>query len=90
MIRLETLLEKLRAYSPESDLELVRRAYLFSAQEHKGRGWAPRLGHPTRPISYAVKGHSALHRRYLQHGARGDRLMTTVLDVSRSDLSSDA
>jgi GTP pyrophosphokinase len=49
MIRLETLLDKLRAYSPESDLELVRRAYLFSAQEHKGqvrRSGEPYLVHP--------------------------------------------
>jgi GTP pyrophosphokinase len=49
MIRLETLLEKLRAYSPESDLELVRRAYAFSAQEHKGQvrhSGEPYLVHP--------------------------------------------
>ena len=49
MIRLETLLDKLRAYSPESDLELVRRAYLFSAQEHKGQvrhSGEPYLVHP--------------------------------------------
>ena len=49
MIRLETLLEKLRSYSPESDLELVRRAYLFSAQEHKGQvrhSGEPYLVHP--------------------------------------------
>ena len=37
MIRFETLLEKVRAYSPESDLELLRRAYVFSALEHKGQ-----------------------------------------------------
>jgi GTP diphosphokinase / guanosine-3',5'-bis(diphosphate) 3'-diphosphatase len=49
MIRLETLLDKLRAYSPESDLELVRRAYLFSATEHKGQlrhSGEPYLVHP--------------------------------------------
>jgi len=49
MIRLETLLEKLRSYSPESDLELVRRAYEFSAQEHKGQvrhSGEPYLVHP--------------------------------------------
>jgi hypothetical protein len=34
MIRFETLLEKVRAYSPEADLELLRRAYVFSALEH--------------------------------------------------------
>jgi GTP pyrophosphokinase len=38
MIRFETLLEKVRSYTPEADLELLRRAYVFSALEHKGPG----------------------------------------------------
>jgi len=49
MIRLETLLDKVRAYSPESDTDLVRRAYVFSAQEHKGQirlSGEPYLVHP--------------------------------------------
>ena len=49
MIRFETLLEKVRAYSPESDLELLRRAYVFSALEHKGQvrhSGNPYLVHP--------------------------------------------
>jgi GTP pyrophosphokinase len=49
MIRFETLLEKVRAYSPESDLELLRRAYVFSALEHKGQvrhSGDPYLVHP--------------------------------------------
>ena len=36
MIRFESLLEKVRAYSPDADFELLRRAYVFSALEHKG------------------------------------------------------
>jgi GTP pyrophosphokinase len=49
MIRFETLLEKVRAYSPEADLELLRRAYVFSALEHKGQvrhSGEPYLVHP--------------------------------------------
>jgi GTP pyrophosphokinase len=49
MIRFEDLLEKLRSYTPESDLELVRAAYLFSAKEHKGQvrqSGEPYLVHP--------------------------------------------
>jgi GTP pyrophosphokinase len=49
MIRFETLLEKVRAYSPEADLELLRRAYVFSAREHKGQvrhSGEPYLVHP--------------------------------------------
>ena len=37
MIRFEDLLDKVRGYSPDADLELLRRAYVFSALEHKGQ-----------------------------------------------------
>ena len=49
MIRFETLLEKVRSYSPEADLELLRQAYTFSAAEHKGQvrhSGEPYLVHP--------------------------------------------
>jgi GTP pyrophosphokinase len=49
MIRFETLLEKVRSYSPEADLELLRKAYVFSALEHKGQvrhSGEPYLVHP--------------------------------------------
>src|ERR687897_1400213 len=37
MIRFEDLIEKVRASNPDADIELLRRAYLFSAFEHKGQ-----------------------------------------------------
>src|SRR6478672_11126291 len=49
MIRFEDLLEKVRAYSPEADVELLRRAYVFSAFEHRGQvrhSGEPYLIHP--------------------------------------------
>jgi GTP diphosphokinase / guanosine-3',5'-bis(diphosphate) 3'-diphosphatase len=49
MIRFEDLLEKVRGYSPDADLELLRRAYVFSALEHKGQvrhSGEPYLVHP--------------------------------------------
>jgi guanosine-3',5'-bis(diphosphate) 3'-pyrophosphohydrolase len=49
MIRFETLLEKVRSYSPEADVELLRKAYVFSALEHKGQvrhSGEPYLVHP--------------------------------------------
>jgi guanosine-3',5'-bis(diphosphate) 3'-pyrophosphohydrolase len=49
MIRFEDLLERVRRYSPEADLELLRRAYVFSALEHKGQvrhSGEPYLVHP--------------------------------------------
>jgi GTP pyrophosphokinase len=48
MIRFETLLEKVRGYSPEADLELLRPAYVFSALEHKGQ-----VRHSGEPVSGA-------------------------------------
>ena len=49
MIRFEDLIDKVRANSPDADIELLRRAYVFSAMEHKGqvrRSGEPYLVHP--------------------------------------------
>ncbi len=49
MIRFEDLIEKVRAANPEADTELLRRAYVFSAYEHKGQvrgSGEPYLVHP--------------------------------------------
>jgi guanosine-3',5'-bis(diphosphate) 3'-pyrophosphohydrolase len=49
MIRFEDLLEKVRAYSQDADVELLRRAYVFSAFEHRGQvrhSGEPYLIHP--------------------------------------------
>jgi GTP pyrophosphokinase len=49
MIRFEDLVEKVRGNNPEADTELLRRAYVFSAFEHKGQvrhSGEPYLVHP--------------------------------------------
>src|SRR5260221_8441827 len=49
MIRFEDLIEKVRATSPDAEVELLRRAYMFSAYEHKGQvrhSGEPYLVHP--------------------------------------------
>jgi guanosine-3',5'-bis(diphosphate) 3'-pyrophosphohydrolase len=49
MIRFEDLVEKVRGGNPEADIELLRRAYVFSAFEHKGQvrhSGEPYLVHP--------------------------------------------
>jgi GTP pyrophosphokinase len=49
MIRFEDLVERVRSANPEADTELLRRAYVFSAYEHKGqvrRSGEPYLVHP--------------------------------------------
>jgi len=47
--RFEDILEKVEAYNPQSDEDLLRRAYVFSAREHRGqvrRSGEPYLVHP--------------------------------------------
>src|SRR5215467_8203719 len=49
MIRFEEILDKVQAYNPQTDEDLLRRAYVFSAREHKGqvrRSGQPYLIHP--------------------------------------------
>ena len=49
MIRLEDILAKVEKHHPGDDLDLIRRAYIFSAKEHKGQVRAsgePYLTHP--------------------------------------------
>src|SRR5438094_7149312 len=49
MIRIEDICEKVRRNHPQADLNLLRRAYFFSAREHKGQTRAsgePYLVHP--------------------------------------------
>ena len=49
MIRFEEILDKIQAYNPLTDEDLLRRAYVFSAREHKGqvrRSGEPYLVHP--------------------------------------------
>jgi GTP pyrophosphokinase len=49
MIRFEDLIEKVRRSNPDADIELLRRAYVFSAFEHKGQvrhSGEPYLVHP--------------------------------------------
>src|SRR3954447_106253 len=49
MIRFEDLVEKVRVSNPDADIELLRRAYVFSAFEHKGQvrhSGEPYLVHP--------------------------------------------
>lgn len=49
MIRIEDIIEKVESNHPQADVELIRRAYLFSALHHRGQKRAsgePYLVHP--------------------------------------------
>jgi len=49
LIRLEDILEEVHRYNPETDLDLVKKAYVYSAKVHQGqtrRSGEPYLVHP--------------------------------------------
>ena len=49
MIRITTILDRISEYAPDADLELVERAYVFSARVHEGQvalSGEPYLAHP--------------------------------------------
>ncbi|MEK7881057.1 MAG: HD domain-containing protein, partial [Deltaproteobacteria bacterium] len=49
MIRLEDILDKVAAYNPSADLDVIKRAYVFSAKVHEGQtrlSGEPYLSHP--------------------------------------------
>src|SRR5437899_8824162 len=49
MIRLEEILDKVEKHRPGDNFDMIRRAYIFSAKEHKGQVRAsgePYLMHP--------------------------------------------
>ena len=53
MIRLEQILEKVHQNHPDDDSEVVRRAYIFSAKEHKGQVRASGEPYMTHPLEVA-------------------------------------
>src|SRR3989449_4645587 len=49
MIRFEDILDKIESYKPDYDEELLQKAYIFSAREHRGQvrsSGEPYLVHP--------------------------------------------
>ena len=60
MIQFEELIEKVRRNSPDANIELLRRAYSFSAAEHEGqvrRSGEPYLGHPLEVADFLADMH---------------------------------
>ncbi len=49
MVRLQEIIDRLRSYSKEADVDLIKKAYVYSAKVHKGqtrRSGEPYLVHP--------------------------------------------
>src|ERR1700704_6294701 len=58
MIRFEDILDKVESYKPDFDEELLQRAYIFSAREHRGQvrsSGEPYLVHPLN-VAYILAG----------------------------------
>ena len=53
MIRIEDIVEKVHKNHPQADLDLLRRAYLFSAKEHKGQKRASGESYLVHPLEVA-------------------------------------
>ena len=53
MIRLEDILAKVAKHHPQDNLDLIRRAYIFSAKEHKGQVRASGEAYLTHPLEVA-------------------------------------
>ena len=53
MIRIEDIVEKVRKNHPQADSDLLRRAYLFSAREHKGQKRASGESYLVHPLEVA-------------------------------------
>ncbi|HOJ43079.1 MAG TPA: HD domain-containing protein, partial [Syntrophorhabdaceae bacterium] len=57
MVRFNDIIEEIIKYNPEADLELLRKAYIFSAQAHKGQvrlSGEPYLMHPLE-VAYTLR-----------------------------------
>jgi guanosine-3',5'-bis(diphosphate) 3'-pyrophosphohydrolase len=53
MIRIEDIVAKVQKHHPQSDSDLLRRAYLFSAREHKGQKRASGESYLVHPLEVA-------------------------------------
>jgi GTP pyrophosphokinase len=84
MIRFEDIYETVRSHHPEADLELLRKAYIFSAVEHKGQTRAsgePYLVHPLEVA--AILAEMRMDPACVAVGLLHDVLEDTLTDADR-------
>ena len=53
MVRIEEICDKVKHNHPQADVDLLRRAYLFSAREHKGQKRASGEAYLVHPLEVA-------------------------------------
>ena len=53
-VRLEDIVERIQNYHPEADVDLLRRAYIFSAKAHQGQTRLSGEAYLNHPIEVAA------------------------------------
>lgn len=82
MIRIEDIIEKVEKNRPNSDVELIRRAYLFSAMHHRGQKRAsgePYLVHPLEVADLLAE--MRLDEKSVSTGLLHDVVEDTLVDL---------
>src|SRR5687767_5383523 len=83
MIRIEDIVEKVATNHPQADLDLLRRAYLFSAREHKGQKRASGGSYLVHPLEVAdILADMKLDEVSVATGLLHDVVEDTLVDLS--------
>src|SRR5260370_2118334 len=82
MIRIEDIVEKVSANDAQADLDLLRRAYLFSAREHKGQKRASGESYLVHPLEVAnILADMKLDEVSVATGLLHDVVQDTLVDL---------
>src|SRR5687767_8533450 len=84
MIRIEDIVEKVATNHPQADLDLLRRAYLFSAREHKGQKRASGGSYLVHPLEVAdILADMKLDEVSVATGLLHDVVEDTLVDLDK-------
>jgi len=82
MVRIEEICEKVKRNHPQADVDLLRRAYLFSAREHKGQKRASGESYLVHPLEVAnILADMRLDAVSVSTGLLHDVVEDTLVDV---------
>src|SRR6195256_1194087 len=82
MIRIEEICDKVRRNHPQADLNLLRRAYLFSAREHRGQKRASGESYLVHPLEVAaILADMRLDEVSVSTGLLHDVVEDTLVDI---------
>src|SRR2546428_13569624 len=82
MIRIQDIVDKVRRNHPQADVDLLRRAYLFSAREHKGQKRASGESYLVHPLEVAnILANMKLDEVSVATGLLHDVVEDTLVDL---------